>query len=355
VAGIDIFVHGTFLLLVAYVAFGGLVVGQGAAAVGRGTLLILAVFATVVLHELGHALTARRFGVRTRDITLLPIGGVARLEGMPDKPNQQLLVALAGPAVNLTIALFLFALVQLLQGPVGIESIRHVGGPFLTQLMWINVSLAAFNLLPGFPMDGGRVLRALLAMRLTPERATQVAARVGQGMAVILGILGLYVGPMLTVIAVFIWFGARGEYSMSRAKAALADIAVHQGMIRYFRTLSPGDPLSLATALTVTGFQQDFPVVDGGRLVGVLSHTDVLRALSAKRNPNTPVQQVMRREFETVRPSDGLGGALVRMHEAECDMLMVVERQSVVGILTAENIGERLAIEAAGRRAEVPR
>ena len=133
VVGIDVYVHATFLLLIAYVAFGGLLVGHDAAAMARGTALILAVFATAVLHELGHALTARRFGVRTRDITLLPIGGVARMEGMPDKPRRQLLVALAGPAVNLTIALLLFVVVQTLQGPVGIESLRHAGGPFLTR------------------------------------------------------------------------------------------------------------------------------------------------------------------------------------------------------------------------------
>ena len=193
VAGIDVYVHGTFLLLIAFVAFGDLVAGQGVAAMVRGTLLVLAVFATVVLHEFGHALTARRFGVRTRDITLLPIGGVARLEKMPDEPAQQLLVALAGPAVNLAIAMLLFGLVRLLDGSVGIESVRHASGPFLTQLMWINVSLAVFNLLPGYPMDGGRILRAVLAMRMAPERATQIAARVGQGVAVIFGLVGLFV------------------------------------------------------------------------------------------------------------------------------------------------------------------
>ncbi len=211
VAGIDVYVHGTFLLLIGFLAFSDLVAGQGVAAMVRGTLLVLAVFTTVVLHEFGHALTARHFGLGTRDITLLPIGGVARLEKMPDEPSQQLIVALAGPAVSLSIALLLFVLMRQLDGPVGLESVRHASGPFLTQLMWINVSLAVFNLLPGYPMDGGRILRALLAMRMAPERATQIAARIGQGVALIFVVAGLFVSPFLVVIAVFVWLGAQGE------------------------------------------------------------------------------------------------------------------------------------------------
>jgi Zn-dependent protease/CBS domain-containing protein len=349
VAGIDVYVHGTFLLLIAFVAFGDLVAGQGVAAMVRGTLLILAVFTTVVLHELGHALTARRFGVRTRGITLLPIGGVARLEEMPDKPAQQLLVSLAGPAVNLSIALLLFGLVRLLDGPVGIESIRHAGGPFLTQLMWINVSLAVFNLLPGYPMDGGRILRALLAMRMAPERATQIAARVGQGVAVIFGLVGLFWSPLLMVIAVFVWLGARAEHSVSTLKVALAGLSVRHGMITDFQTVSPTDPLSRAVDLTLAGFQQDFPVMDGARLVGVLTHGDLLKGL-AERGKNLSVQQAMRASFETVGPSDALDGALTRMRQGECRVSMVVENEKVVGLLTVGNVAELLAFDAAGRR-----
>jgi Zn-dependent protease/CBS domain-containing protein len=349
VAGIDVYLHGTFLLLIAFLVFSDLVAGQGAAAMVRGTLLLLAVFTTVVFHEFGHALMARRFGGRIRDITLLPIGGVARLEKMPDKPGQQLLVALAGPAVNLAIALLLFGLVRLLGGPVGIESLRHTGGPFLTQLMWINVSLALFNLLPGYPMDGGRILRALLAMRMAPERATQTAARVGQGMAVIFGLVGLFVSPFLMVIAVFVWLGAQAEHSVSRLKVALAGLSVRHGMITDFKTVSPTDLLSRAVELTLAGFQQDFPVMDGARLIGVLTHGDVLRGL-AEQGASLPVQQAMRRELETASPSEALDGALTRMHQGECRVLMVVENEKTLGLLTLGNIGELLALEAAGRQ-----
>ena len=349
VAGIDVYVHATFLLLIAFVAMSDLVAGQGVPAMVRGTLLILAVFTTVVLHEFGHALTARRFGVRTRDITLLPIGGVARLEKMPDKPRQQLLVALAGPSVNLCIALMLFGLVRLLDGPAGVESFRHAGGPFLTQLMWINVSLAVFNLLPGYPMDGGRILRALLAMRMAPERATQTAARVGQGVAVIFGLVGLFVSPLLMVIAVFVWLGAKAEHSASKMKVALTGLSVRHGMITDFTTVSPTDPLSRAVNLTLAGFQQDFPVMDGPRAVGVLTHGDVLKGV-AERGANATVEQAMQGAIETVSPSMALDGALMRLHQGECRVLIVVENEKVVGLLTVGNIGELLALEAAGRQ-----
>jgi Zn-dependent protease len=180
--------------------------------------LILSVFGIVVLHELGHALTARRFGIKTRDITLLPIGGVAQLERMPDDPKQELLVALAGPAVNVVLAAALFALIALTGGSLegGLTT-----GSFLAQLLWVNVSLAVFNLLPAFPMDGGRVLRAALAMKTSSLRATQIAATVGRGMAWVLGGLGLFFNPMLVLVAFFVWMGATGEQAMAERRADL--------------------------------------------------------------------------------------------------------------------------------------
>jgi Zn-dependent protease len=220
VAGIDVYVHGTFLLL--------------------------AIFTTVVLHEFGHALTARRFCVRTQDIMLLPIGGVARLDKMPDKPGQQLLVAFAGPAVNLAIAFAIFVLLFLGDGRIGIESFRHTDVSFLAQLMWINVSLAVFNLLPGYPMYGGRIIYTLLAMSMPPERATQTAARVGQGVAMFFGLVGFFVSPLLILIAVFVWLGAQAEHSVSTVRVALAGLSVRHGMITDFKTVAPTDPLSRA-------------------------------------------------------------------------------------------------------------
>lgn len=353
VSGIDVYVHGTFLLLIAFLAFGGFVAGQGLQVVVRTTFLLIAVFTTVVLHEFGHALMARRFGVRTQDITLLPIGGIARLERMPEKPMQQLLVAFAGPAVNIAIALAIFIILLLPTGRVAIETFRYADGSFLAQLMWINVSLAVFNLLPGYPMDGGRVLRALLAMRLPPERATQTAARVGQGVAVLFGLVGgLFASPLLIVIAVFVWLGAQAEHSVSTLRVALAGLSVGQGMITDFRTVAPTDPISRAVELTLAGFQRDFPVMDDqSRLVGVLTHADVLRGL-AERGAAVSVQKTMQEGVGTANPSEALDGALMRIHQNSCGVLVVMDKGEVVGLLTPGNLGELIALEAAGWRAK---
>ena len=347
-AGVDVYVHGTFLLLFGFIAFSGVVAGQGIASVLRGTALVAAVFTTIVFHELGHALVARRFGIRTRDITLLPFGGVARLERLPDRPIEQLLVAVAGPAVSFAIALLLLGVVLVAGGPVGIESLRGTTGAFLSQLMWINVSLAAFNLLPGFPMDGGRIVRALLAMRMAPERATQIAARLGQGVAVVLGLVGLFASPVLLIIAVFVWLGARAEHAASTVNAALSGLSVRQGMITDFRTVASSDPLSRAVELTLAGFQQDFPVMDGARLEGVLTHADLLAGMA---HQSISVHQAMQPALATSTPIEGLDGALTRMRQAGSRLSMVVEDGELVGLLTVANIGELLDMKAAGRRA----
>ncbi len=352
VAGIDVYVHGTFLLLIGFPAFGNLVAGQGVEVVLRTTFLLLAVFTTVVLHEFGHALMARRFGVRTHDITLLPIGGIARFEKMPEKPTHQLLVAIAGPAVNMAIALAIFILLLSANGRIAPEIFRYADGSFPAQLMWINVSLAAFNLLPGYPMDGGRVLRALLAMRMPPERATQTAARVGQGVALLLGLVGLLASPLLVLIAVFVWFGAQVEHSLSTVRVALAGLSVGQGMITDFKTVAPTDPISRAVELTLTGFQQDFPVMDNqSRLVGVLTYGDVLRGL-AERGATVSVRQTMQEGVGTASPCEALDGALTRIHQNACRVLVVMDKEKVVGLLTPGNVGELIALEVAGREAK---
>jgi CBS domain-containing protein len=208
-------------------------------------------------------------------------------------------------------------------------------------------------MLPGYPMDGGRVLRALLAMRMGPEGATQTAARIGQGVAVIFGLVGLFVNPLLVVIAVFIWMGAQAEHSLASVKVALSGLSVRHGMITDFRTLSPTDPLSRAVELTLSGFQQDFPVMDGTRLVGVLTHGDVLRSIS-EQNGSLSVQYAMRSEPETASPAEALDGALARMQQHRRRVAIVVENEQMVGLLTVGNIGELLTLEAAGRRNGVP-
>jgi Zn-dependent protease/predicted transcriptional regulator len=348
IAGIDVYVHFTFLLLLGWVGLSHYLAHGDVAEAMLGLGFILALFGIVVLHELGHALAARRYGIRTRDITLLPIGGVARLERMPEDPRQELVVALAGPAVNVVMAVGLYVGLRLGRSLFSPEEVARVGGNFLGQLFWINVSLAVFNLLPAFPMDGGRVLRALLAMRLDYVRATQVAAWVGQGMALLFGFLGLFFNPFLIFIALFVWLGAAQEASLAQMRSALDGIPVMRAMITDFRTLSPDDPLARAVEYVLAGFQQDFPVVVGDELVGVLTRKDLTAALG-RYGPTARVGDVMQREFVTADPRDMLQTALVRLQECDCHTLPVVQDGRLVGLLTADNLAEALMVQEAPR------
>ena len=230
--GIPVYMHLTFLLLLAWVAIVHWMQFRSGDAVFNGIVFIVLIFLCVVLHEFGHALMARRYGIRTRDITLLPIGGLARLERMPEDPRQELWVALAGPAVNLVIAVALWMVLIASGALVPVERLTMTGGPFLERLMLVNVFLLAFNLIPAFPMDGGRVLRALLATRLEYTRATSIAATIGQLVAFAFGFIGLFGGnPVLLFIAFFVWIGAAQEASMVQMKSSLSGIPVSRAMI----------------------------------------------------------------------------------------------------------------------------
>jgi Zn-dependent protease len=350
IAGIGIYVHATFLLLLGWVAFSYYLAGQSIAMIVNGVAFMLALFGIVVLHELGHALTAKRFGIQTRDITLLPVGGVARLERMPDDPKQELWVALAGPAVNVVLAAVLFVALWLTSGPPSLSNLSMVSGNFWEKLLWVNVSLAAFNLLPAFPMDGGRVLRALLAMRMDYVRATQIAAHVGQGMALLFGFIGLFYNPFLVFIALFVWMGASQEASMVQMKSALGGIPIQAAMIKDFRTLAPSDTLERAVEHILAGFQQDFPVVEQERVVGVLTRNDLLKALS-QRGTNGRVEDAMQRQFETADPNEMLETVFVRLQARGCHSLPLVRNGQLAGILTMDNVGEFLMVQAALRGA----
>jgi Zn-dependent protease/CBS domain-containing protein len=346
-AGIDVYVHFTFLFLLAWVALTHYLANGDVGEAIAGLVFILALFAIVVLHELGHALAARRYGIRTRDITLLPIGGVARLERMPEDPKQELVVAIAGPAVNVVLAAGIYLILLLGQGLSPVSDAVRVGGRFLDQLFWVNVSLVVFNLLPAFPMDGGRVLRALLAMRLDYVRATQVAATIGQGMAILFGFLGFMVSnPFLVFIALFVWLGAAQEASMAQMRSALGGIPVMRAMIIDVRSLRPDDPLAKAVEYVLAGFQQDFPVLDGDRLVGLLTRNDLAAALG-KYGADTPVADVMHRDFVTADPREMLQTAYARLQMHGCRTMPVVQDGRLVGLLTADNAVEVLMIQQA--------
>jgi Zn-dependent protease/CBS domain-containing protein len=347
VAGILIEIHVTFLFLLAWVALVEYQRSRSWASVVDALAFILAVFASVVLHEYGHALTARRYGVRTRAITILPIGGVASLERIPTRPQEELAIALAGPVVTVLIAATLYLWLRLTGTAVSIVDLDPGGGPFLTRLMWINVFLAGFNLLPAFPMDGGRVLRATLALRWDYVRATRMAAIVGRTFAAGFGLLGLLVGnPFLVFIAIFVWMGAAGEAWNVQLQYALRGLPVERVMIRDLRTVQPGDPLSKVVEYLLAGFQQDFPVVQDSQLVGVLTRNDLLRAL-AQQGAHTPVRSAMQSEFVVAHPGEPLDEAFARLQGCRCRTMPVVSDGRLLGVLTLDNVGEFFMVHGA--------
>lgn len=347
-AGIDVFLHLTFLLLVAFIGYTSFVNTGTIAGAIEGVLFILALFGSVVLHEYGHALTARRFGIPTRDITLYPIGGVARLERMPEKPWQELAVALAGPAVNVVIAFVLF-FGLLVTGNLGWPSLQAMeNGPLLQRLMYTNLSLALFNLIPAFPMDGGRVLRAGLAMYLNYAMATRIAAGLGKAVALVFGFVGLFSNPMLVLIAVFVWFAGDQEAQAVQMRSALYGIPVGRAMVTDFRTISQYDPLLRVSDLLIVSEQQDFPVVDDGQMVGLVTRDDLITGL-ARRGLGGRVAEIMRRRFLAANPFDQLEAVVPRMQTVAAESVPVVEQGRVIGLLTAHNIREYLMIQEALR------
>jgi Zn-dependent protease/CBS domain-containing protein len=345
-AGIDVYIHSTFFLLLGFIGVANWLAERNLAGTLEGLGFILALFGCVLLHEFGHALTARRYGIKTRDITLLPIGGVARLERMPEEPKQELTVALAGPAVNVVLAGVLYLWLASRGALEPITSLSVSQGSFLERVMMVNVTLAAFNLIPAFPMDGGRVARALLAMRLEYTRATQIAAALGQGLALILGFIGLFSNPFLLFIALFVWIGAAQEASMAQMKSAMGGIPVSRAMVTDFEAIPDAAPLGTAVDVLLRGAQEDFPVTRDGRLVGILERRGLVAGLT-QHGRDVPVAKVMRTDYSTVEAAGMLEAALVTMQTCGCETLPVLRDGRLVGLLTKHNVGEFLAIQSA--------
>ncbi|MGD8405005.1 MAG: site-2 protease family protein [Anaerolineales bacterium] len=351
IAGIDVYMHATFLFLIGWVAITSWTEQGSLGAVLSGIFFILLLFAFVVMHEYGHALTARRFGIKTRDITLYPIGGVARLERMPEKPIEELWVALAGPAVNVVIAIVLFGYLIITRTFEPITSLAISSGPLVERLMVVNLWLVGFNLIPAFPMDGGRVLRALLGLRLEYVRATQIAAYVGQGFAFLFGILGFFSNPFLVLIAIFVWMGAGQEANMVRIKHSINGIPVTRAMQTDFMMLTPYDTLSHVVGLILAGSQHDdFPVVQNGYIVGILDRDTFMKALS-ERGQNTTVAEVMRRDITEIDSQEKIEAALTHLQENGSKTLPVTQNGQLVGLISSESIKKFLMLHSALRTA----
>jgi CBS domain-containing protein len=277
---------------------------------------------------------------------LLPIGGVARLEKMPTQPIQELWVALAGPAVNVLIAAALFTWLQATASWEPLQRLTVTTGPFFERLMAVNLFMIAFNMIPAFPMDGGRVLRAALAMRLNYDRATRIAASIGRAIAVLFGLMGFVYSPFLLFIAVFVWLGATQEAGLTRMKSAVGGIPVNKVMVNEFKTLGSDDSLHHAADLTLAGTQKDFPVVSDGILEGVLRQTDLFKALS-KQGAQATVASIISKDASTVESTEMLDTVVTKLSECRCDLLPVIREGKIVGVVTTDNIGAFMRLREA--------
>jgi stage IV sporulation protein FB len=339
--------HVTFLLFLLWI--GGVYYVQGGpAAAVAGVVFIALLFACVVLHEFGHIFAARRYGVQTPDVVLLPIGGVARMERIPEEPAQEIIVALAGPAVNLVIAGVLAVALGGLPGFAA--TLQNVEGGLAGRLLYANLFLALFNLIPAFPMDGGRVLRAFLARWMGYARGTRIAAGIGQALAFSFGLLGLLGGnPLLLFVALFIYLAAAAESHAAQMRQVAQGVMNADAMVTYFERLGRASRVADAVECLIRTTQHEFPVCDGdGRLEGVLSRDAMIRALK-ERGPDTPVVEVMEAEIPEVRDRGNLEEATRLLQERNRPAVGVVDRDGrLVGLITRETIGELMMIESAG-------
>lgn len=346
--GIPIRLHITFIVLLVWLGFSR--DSNGGDAPLFRVLFMVALFLCVLLHELGHALVARRYGIQTRDILLTPIGGIANLEEMPPLKIEWK-VALAGPVVNLVIALLLYGGSRVAYTPLDFSKMRlPISLPdFMRDLLVANIVLAVFNLMPVFPMDGGRVLRSLLSFVTSDVVATRIATLIGQFAALIFGLFAFMNGHwMLVVLAVFVYMAGGQEANASQTRAIVQGHLVREAMITEYHTLSVGSTLREAANALLAGSQQDFPVVNGEEVVGVLSRSALLRGW-ATEEPNTYIAGIMDREFLSVPPTMELQEVLIKIQEKPHAPVMVMEAQGnqlpvLVGMLTQENMLEFLML-----------
>ena len=346
VAGIPIRIHFTFVLILVWVGFrnepaGGSLVLQ--------FLFLFLLFTCVVLHELGHALMAKRFGVETLEIVLYPIGGIARLKSMPSG-LAELLIAIAGPAVNLVIVALLFPAV-VLWSPELVQNAELTGLPQLAVYVFLaNMMLFLFNLIPAFPMDGGRILRSGLTLLGMPEdRATNIAAGIGQSIAVVFALVALFTNPILLLIALFVFLGAGQEAAFVRRRFMVRGRTAREAMITRFETLAPQDTLRRAAELLLDSHQQDFPVIDAWkRVVGPLSRSVILEGL-AQNDPSSAVLTVMDRDVHSVAPESSMNDVLRMFQDSGGKPVLVMKDGDLVGMVTLDNLAE--FIELARRAA----
>jgi Zn-dependent protease/CBS domain-containing protein len=348
--GIPLKIHVTFLLLLLFVAMAGAHVDQPGGVL-QGILTVVFVFAGVVVHELAHSLMARRYGVNVRGIVLLPIGGVSQMEQMPEDPKQEIKVSVAGPVTSLALAGIFYLLASVLGQKLYWGKDWFFTGDLLPKLYLINLMLGLFNILPAFPMDGGRVLRGILATRLDHLRATKVAVEIGQALAILMFFFGIfYLGSLwLALIAVFIYLGAEGEEHATMVRAALRGVPVTRAMLTHIETADPADTLASVVEKACHSLQVDFPVVEGDRVVGLLPKEVIFPAIHEK-SPDTPVSEIMKKEFLSATGNETLDRVFQKMQGQRISFVPIIEGEKLMGMINLEQIGKyHMMCELAGR------
>lgn len=345
IVGIEISIHWTFLIL-----FGLMLIPTKTGIPYWNVIFMLVIFTCVVLHELGHALAARSFGIVTKDITLLPIGGVARLERIPENPKQELVVAIAGPLVNVAIALLLLPFVHLSLKLDAASQLAVIGpGNFLTNLFVVNTTLVAFNLLPAFPMDGGRVLRALLSFRFDRVKATKIAALIGQALAVIFGLVGFFINPFLLFIGIFIFYSAQQEWMFVEARSYLSGHKVIDVTIHPFAGIEADTPIEAAVKTMLEGEHHDFVVYEQGSVVGTVGRLELVKGLS-QFDPKASVREIMDNQLEIVPWDAPLEQALEKIQKVKSRILLVARDNQLFGIVDMENVAAFMMLQQASQQ-----
>jgi Zn-dependent protease len=354
VFGITLRLHVTFLIFLAFIAYGGFT-EEGLNGAGWSVAMFVSIFACIAFHELGHSVVAQQLGVQVKSITLLPIGGVAALHSIPENPWHEIAITVAGPMVNAAIACVLIPITGIPSHWLLVAMPHDMHGLLLT-LAQANVTLFLFNFIPAFPMDGGRLLRACLALVLSYRQATTIAAMVGQGLAILFVLVGLKISFWLVVIGAFIFMGADGEERIVRIRSVLHDLDVEDVMSRDFAVLSPADPVARGIELIYQTGQDDFPVIQDGQLLGIATRPALVEAVN-KHGADTPVGNHLDTDLAVVSPQDKVSRVYEEIIGGANASAIVADGGRIVGMLSPENISRYLLVQSSlksRRRRRVP-
>lgn len=352
-SGIPISIHWTFWILIIWVIYSNISQGQGGSETIWYILFVFTIFACIVLHELGHAIAARQYGISTKSIVLYPIGGVASLEKIPEDPSQELVVAIAGPMVNIIIAILIYIFLSLSNGwMVKMEEINYITADnFLFALFSVNIILVIFNMIPAFPMDGGRVLRALLALKMDRVKATEWAVNVGRFFTILFVLWGISNNPFLIFIGLLIYMGAQAELNQVRSQHLMKKAKVNDVVMKDFTLLAAHDPISTAVRALLNGQEERFLVEKDETIVGVLNKVDIMNGLNSF-GEDAPISKAMQSNLVWLAPNTPLQEAKEQMMKNRVSMVPVGENGQLLGVLDLENLNEFLMIKNALKRNE---